>query len=255
MKKGISASDLANNSGIPFSPVGSGDALPLRPKDFEVNRRTEHPRTGEMYHLVGISERSFITAFMIGDRVLLLTLISRTVENCEGVDVLKYYSMTYVERLETVIANRIGEEIEEFERDEALKAPKAKSISIQMTGLWADLKPAVRSRVDQIKNTPALIEELGGQLEYEERSGGNIFEVRKPVFPSLRIWVVNNGSYIFIERSAMANAQASEIKEFEDLKADLNPEGRLYLVPAGAPDRALVHLQDAVEYLLKPFLN
>src|SRR5205807_1039701 len=57
MKKGISASDLANNYGMPFSPVGSGDDLPLRAKEFEVNRRTEHPRTGEMYHLVGISER------------------------------------------------------------------------------------------------------------------------------------------------------------------------------------------------------
>ena len=149
----------------------------------------------------------------------------------------------------------LEEEIEEFEREEALKAPKARSISIQMIRLWADLKPAVRFRVDQIKNTPALIQRLGGELEYGEPSGGNIFEVRKSVFPSLRIWVVNNGSYIFIERSAMANAQASEIKEFEDLKADLNTEGRLFLVPASAPDRALIHLQDDVEYLFNPFLN
>jgi hypothetical protein len=92
-KENISTNDLANLYGMSFTAVGGSNQLPLRPQDLTESRRSLYPPPSggivSMYDLVGISERSFVTAFVADSRVMILTLISRTLETHEGLKVLK----------------------------------------------------------------------------------------------------------------------------------------------------------------------
>lgn len=112
VKKGISPEGLSNIYGIQFQPVVSAFDLAMRPRDFERNQGKIYPKTyPTIYHMVAVSEQSFITA-TIGNvpgfgrvlaqgagipdkpgsfpgRVDFITLISRTLENRDGADVLK----------------------------------------------------------------------------------------------------------------------------------------------------------------------
>lgn len=112
VKKGIAPAGLSNIYGIEFQPmVGAADAG-FRPRDYERNQGRVYPKTyPTVYSMVGVSEKSFVDAMVsnvpsfggalarsagIPDqpgtfpgRVEFVTLISRTLENRDGADVLK----------------------------------------------------------------------------------------------------------------------------------------------------------------------
>lgn len=112
VKKGISPDALGNIYGVEFQPVVGAVDLAMFPKNYERNQGRVYPKTyPTVYHMVAVSERSFVTA-MVGNvpsfggalarsmgvpdkpgsfpgRVDFVTLISRTLENRDGANVLK----------------------------------------------------------------------------------------------------------------------------------------------------------------------
>lgn len=112
VKKGISPEGLANIYGVPFQPLVDTLALALKPEDFERNQGKVYPKTyPTVYSMVAVSEHSFVNAMISNvpsflgalaesagvpdkpgsfpGRVEFVQLISRTLENRDGADVLK----------------------------------------------------------------------------------------------------------------------------------------------------------------------
>lgn len=108
----VAPNGLSNIYGIQFQPMVGGLDMALKPRDFEQNQGKIYPKTyPTVYSLVAASETTFIGA-MIGNvpsflgalgksmgvpdepnsfpgKVELLQIISRTLENKDGADVLK----------------------------------------------------------------------------------------------------------------------------------------------------------------------
>lgn len=112
LKKSIAPIALTNIYGIEFQPAVGALDIAFRPRDFERNQGKVYPKTyPTVYSMVGASERSFIDAMVenvpslggafarsagIQDqpgtfpgKVDKLTIVSRSLENRDGVDVLK----------------------------------------------------------------------------------------------------------------------------------------------------------------------
>ena len=112
VKKGISPAGLSNIYGIQFRPVINAMDIAFRPQDYERNQGQVYPKTyPTVYHMVGISSASFVTAMIsnvpsfggalaqsmgipdapgsLPGRVQFVTLISRSLENKDGSNVLK----------------------------------------------------------------------------------------------------------------------------------------------------------------------
>jgi hypothetical protein len=113
-EKSIPAGNVPNLYGLEFTPkIGKGDQL-LSPKDYESNRGNVYPKNYPVaYNLVAQTEKTFISAFvsnvgmgsiLLGSRrgktgaddlggfpgkVEFIQIISRTLENRTGADVLK----------------------------------------------------------------------------------------------------------------------------------------------------------------------
>jgi hypothetical protein len=112
VKNGISPNGLANIYGIKFEPVVSQTDLAFAPRDFERNQGKIYPKTyPTVYNMVGVSDKTLVIA-MIGNvpsfggalaqsmgvpdkpgsfpgRVEMIQIMSRTLENHDGADVLK----------------------------------------------------------------------------------------------------------------------------------------------------------------------
>lgn len=109
MKQGtVSPNALSNIYGTSFRPVFDSLTVALSPRDFQRDRGEVYARSYPVvYHLVGVTDRSFVTAMisnsvgvgkMLGlpdgqgsfpGKVAFLQLISRTMENRDGTDVLR----------------------------------------------------------------------------------------------------------------------------------------------------------------------
>lgn len=109
MKEGtVSPNALSNIYGAPFRPVFDPLTLALSPKDFQRDRGEVYARSYPVvYHLAGVTERSFVTAMvsnsvgigkMLGlpdkqasfpGKVAFVQLISRKMENRDGADALQ----------------------------------------------------------------------------------------------------------------------------------------------------------------------
>lgn len=112
VKKGISPEGLANIYGVEFQPVVKAAEIAAFPRDYERREGKVYPKTyPTVYHMVATSERSFVSAMIsnvpslggafarsagIPDkpgsfpgRVDFVTLISRSLENRDGADMLK----------------------------------------------------------------------------------------------------------------------------------------------------------------------
>lgn len=109
MKEGtVSPNALSNIYGTPFRPIFDSLTLALSPKDFQRDRGEVYARSYPVvYHLAGVTERSFVTAMVVNGvgigkmlglpdsqdsfpgKVAFVQLISRTMENRDGVDVLR----------------------------------------------------------------------------------------------------------------------------------------------------------------------
>lgn len=112
VKKGIAPVALSNIYGIEFQPLVGAADVGFRPRDYEQNQGRVYPKTyPTTYSMVAVSKNSFIDAMIsnvpsfagalarsagIPDepgtypgRVETITLVSRTLENKDGADVLK----------------------------------------------------------------------------------------------------------------------------------------------------------------------
>jgi hypothetical protein len=108
-KKEISPNALANIYGIEFRPMVSGIDVAFSPRDYERHKGTTYPKTyPDFYYMVATSEPSFISAWVentgfksmmkqlshateegnFPGKVKVIQLISRTLENRDGADVL-----------------------------------------------------------------------------------------------------------------------------------------------------------------------
>ncbi|HEX7313304.1 MAG TPA: hypothetical protein VF297_05260 [Pyrinomonadaceae bacterium] len=113
MKEGtVSPNGLSGIYGLEFRPLIGQAELAFNPRDYERDKGQIYPKTyPTVYHLTAASEKSFLTA-MIGNvpsfggvfakglgvpdkpgsfpgKVMLIQLISRTLENKDGADALK----------------------------------------------------------------------------------------------------------------------------------------------------------------------
>lgn len=112
VKEGISPAGLSNIYGIEFQPMVGAVDVAFHPRDYERNQGRVYPKTyPTVYSMVAVSERSFIDA-MIGNvpsfggvlaksmgvpdqpgtfpgRVEFITIVSRTLENKDGSNVLR----------------------------------------------------------------------------------------------------------------------------------------------------------------------
>jgi len=112
MKKGISPAGLSNIYGIEFQPMVGAADVGFRPRDYERNQGRVYPKTyPTVYSMVAVSEKSFVDAMIANvpsfggaltrsmgipdqpgtfpGKVEFVTLVSRTLENRDGVNVLK----------------------------------------------------------------------------------------------------------------------------------------------------------------------
>ena len=112
VKKGIAPAGLSNIYGIEFYPMVGAADVGFNPRNYERNQGRVYPNTyPTVYSMVGVSEKSFVDAMVsnvpsfggalarsagIPDqpgtfpgKVEFVTLISRTLENRDGADVLK----------------------------------------------------------------------------------------------------------------------------------------------------------------------
>jgi hypothetical protein len=112
VKKGISPAGLSNIYGVQFQPMINAVDIAFRPQDFERNQGKVYPKTfPTVYHMVAVSEHSFVAAMIsnvpsfggalarsmgipdqpgtLPGRVEFIQLVSRTLENKDGADVLK----------------------------------------------------------------------------------------------------------------------------------------------------------------------
>ncbi|MEK6284019.1 MAG: hypothetical protein AABN95_27035 [Acidobacteriota bacterium] len=112
LKNSISPEAISNIYGVPFEPKIGAMNIALNPRDFEHNQGKIYPKTyPTVYSMVAVSERSFVTAMVtnvpsllgalgksagVADKpgsfpgkVEFITLVSRTLENRDGADVLK----------------------------------------------------------------------------------------------------------------------------------------------------------------------
>jgi hypothetical protein len=112
MKKGIAPGALSNIYGIEFQPMVGATDIAFRPRDYETTQGRVYPKTyPTVYSMVGVSEKSFVDAMVTNvpsfggalarsagipdqpgtfpGKVEFVTLISRTLENRDGADVLK----------------------------------------------------------------------------------------------------------------------------------------------------------------------
>lgn len=112
VKKGIAPVALANIYGIEFQPLVGAADIAFNPRDYEQNQGRVYPKTYPVtYSMVAVSKNSFIDAMIsnvpsfggaltrsmgIPDqpgtfpgRVETITMVSRSLENKDGVDVLK----------------------------------------------------------------------------------------------------------------------------------------------------------------------
>lgn len=112
VRKGIAPIALANIYGVEFQPLVSAADVAFRPRDYESNQGRIYPKTyPTVYSMVAVSKNSFIDAMVsnvpsfggaltrsmgIPDepgtfpgRVETVTIVSRTLENRDGSDVLK----------------------------------------------------------------------------------------------------------------------------------------------------------------------
>lgn len=112
VKKGISPEGLSNIYGLTFQPVVRAVDLAFKPGDYERNQGHIYPKTfPTVYHMVAVSDHSFVTAMIsnvpsfggalaksmgipdqpgsLPGRVEFVMLISRTLENRDGANVLK----------------------------------------------------------------------------------------------------------------------------------------------------------------------
>lgn len=112
VKKGISPAGLANIYGIPFQPAIGALDIAMRPRNYEQHQGQVYPRIfPTVYSMVAVSERSFVDAMVtnvpsfggalarsmgipdqpgsLPGKVEFISLISRTLENKDGADVLR----------------------------------------------------------------------------------------------------------------------------------------------------------------------
>ena len=112
VKKGISPEGLSNIYGLTFQPVVRAVDLAFKPGDYERNQGRVYPKTfPTVYHMVAVSGHSFVTAMItnvpsfggalaqsmgipdqpgsLPGRVQFVMLISRTLENQDGANVLR----------------------------------------------------------------------------------------------------------------------------------------------------------------------
>jgi hypothetical protein len=111
IKKEFAAQSLGNSYGVEFRPVFSGLTKALHPEKFERMQGRDYPRTyPTVYRLVAVTPKSFLNA-TVGNasfgaafrdlggvtesegtfpgKVVWMQLVSRTLENRDGADVLK----------------------------------------------------------------------------------------------------------------------------------------------------------------------
>lgn len=112
LKKGVSPQGLSGIYGIEFQPMVSGTDIAFNSRDYERNQGRVYPKTyPTVYAMVAASPESFITAMVsnvpsfggafaksmgipdqpgtLPGKVETVMLISRTLENKDGLDVLK----------------------------------------------------------------------------------------------------------------------------------------------------------------------
>lgn len=109
MKEGtVSPNALSSIYGVPFRPIFDRLTVALNPRDFQRDRGEIYARSYPVvYHLVGVTERSFVTAMVVNGvgvgkmlglpdeqnsfpgKVAFVQLISRSLENRDGADSLR----------------------------------------------------------------------------------------------------------------------------------------------------------------------
>jgi len=109
MKEGtVSPDALSNIYGTPFRPIFDSLTVALSPRDFQRDKGEVYARSYPVvYHLASVTERSFVTAMVVNSvgigkmlglpdkqgsfhgKVAFVQIISRTMENRDGADVLR----------------------------------------------------------------------------------------------------------------------------------------------------------------------